>query len=110
MRSGSLARMRRDLLLVVGIFVAPFALSSVTACNLLDKKLGKDAGATASADDGGAPTTKAANGAPGAEGAHVVEGIGAIVPWAPDQRTGSAKCAPSAAATARFKAIEKGDD
>jgi hypothetical protein len=88
--------------------VAFVGLPGLTACNLLDKKLGKDGGA-AVADDGGLPSTKAASAAPGADGAHHVDGVGAIVAWAPDK--GSApKCTPSPAATARFKAIEKGDD
>jgi len=97
--------MRRDLLLALALS----AIAGLAGCNLLDKKLGNDAGAAA-ADDGGAPATKAAGApAPGADGALVVDGIGAIAAWAPD-KGGAAKCTPSAAASARFKAIEKGDD
>lgn len=95
--------MRRSLLLALGL------VTCLAGCNLLDKKLGKDSGA-ASADDGSAPSTKAASaGAPSGDGVHTVDGVGAIVAWAPDKGH-SAKCTPSAAATARFKAIEKGDD
>ena len=97
--------MRRDLLLALALS----AIAGLAGCNLLDKKLGNDAGAAAAAD-GGAPATKAAGApAPGADGALVVDGIGAIAAWAPD-KGGAAKCTPSAAASARFKAIEKGDD
>ena len=98
--------MRRDLLLALGLVSA---VAGLAGCNLLDKKLGSDAGA-ASTGDGAAPSAKAASaGTPGNDGAHTVDGVGAIVAWAPDKGN-SAKCTPSAAATARFKAIEKGDD
>ena len=100
--------MRRDSLLVLG-FLSASTITGLAGCKLLDKKLGKDAGA-ATADDGGSPSTKAAGAsAPSTSGAHDVDGVGAIVAWAPD-KGGSARCTPSAAATARFKAIEKGDD
>src|SRR5690242_10723976 len=73
------------------------SLASCTAgCSILEKKLGKDAGA-ASADDGGAPTTKAASAAGQSnDGAHVVEGVGAVVAWAPDKGS-AAKCTPTPA-------------
>jgi hypothetical protein len=85
------------------------AFLALAGCDLKKLKGGASGGGTAaSAADGGAPTTKAAGSKP-QDGVHAVDGVGDVPAWAPDQGK-SAKCAPSAAAQARFKAIEKGDD
>lgn len=82
----------------------------IAGCGLLDKKQGADGGAATSTADGGAPNAKAASaGAQGSAGVHTVEGVGDIVAWAPDKGNLS-RCRTTAEATARFKAIEKGDD
>ncbi len=78
---------------------------TLMGCNLLAKKE-QDAGAAASAE-GGAATTKSAAKPP--DGVHSIDGVGDVPAWAPDHGK-PAKCTPSSAAVARFKAVEKGDD
>ena len=82
-----------------------FTVLTLTGCNLLAKKE-QDAGAAAAAE-GGAATTKAA--AKPADGVHAIDGVGDVPAWTPDHGK-PAKCTPSPAAVARFKAVEKGDD
>ena len=82
------------------------ATLALTGCNLLDKKAHADAGA-ATTSDAGAPTTKAA--AKPQDGVHAIDGVGDVPAWSLDHGK-TARCTPSPAALARFKAIEKGDD
>ena len=82
------------------------SMFTLAGCDLLDKLKqggGGDAGATAVVADA-APSAPAA-----ADGARSIAGVGDVPAWAPD-KGGAAKCDPSPAAKARFKAIEKGDD
>lgn len=90
--------------LLVAVSVLPLILG---ACDLVKKKGGDDAGAVATVADAEAPNPKAAGGATVA-GAQI-NGVGEVPAWAPD-KGGAAKCDPSAAAKAKFKALEKGED
>ncbi len=88
------------------------SLLTLVGCDLLDKLKNKDgAGADAATTlvDAAAAAVPAAKAAGGADGTRSVDGIGPIPAWSTD-KGGAAKCVPSAAAKARFKAIEKGDD
>lgn len=87
------------------------ALSVLTAltlmgCDLLAKKEHADAGAAAGPDAGAASAKVAAK---PQDGVHTIDGVGDVPAWSLDHGK-PAKCTPSAAAVARFKAIEKGDD
>lgn len=90
--------------LVIAVFVL-----ALSGCGLL-KKTGDaaDGGATASSSDADIPTGKAATNASGSS-VTTIAGIGDVPAWAQDKGS-TAKCTPSAAAKAKFKAIEKGDD
>ena len=79
---------------------------SLTGCDLLAKKEHAEAGAAAGADAGGASAKVAAK---PQDGVHTIDGVGDVPAWSLDHGK-PAKCTPSAAAVARFKAIEKGDD
>jgi hypothetical protein len=93
--------MRIAVLAVLGVL-------GLTGCDVLKaKKAGADAGVAGAAADGGAASAKAA--ARPQDGVHTIDGIGDVPAWAPDHGK-TARCTPSAAAVARFKAIDKGDD
>ena len=79
---------------------------TLTGCDLLAKKEHADAGAAAGPDAGAASAKVAAK---PQDGVHTIEGVGDVPAWSLDHGK-PAKCTPSAAALARFKAIEKGDD
>ena len=105
---GSPERMRIHDVVALGV-LASFSLTGAVGCDVLSKlKGGADAGAsgaTGSVDAG--PSSKAA--AKPKDGVHTIDGIGDVPAWLPD-RGKAAKCSPTPAALARFKAIEKGDD
>ena len=107
---GFSSAMSRDssLALVLTLTAALSSIALGAGCGLLDKKSGADGGAATAAADAGAPNAKAA-GAQSVAGAHTVEGVGDIVAWAPDKGN-LGRCKTTAEATARFKAIEMGDD
>ena len=79
---------------------------TLTGCDLLAKKEHPEAGAAAGADAGTASAKVAAK---PQDGVHAIDGVGDVPAWSLDHGK-PAKCTPSAAAVARFKAIEKGDD
>ncbi|CAN5923988.1 hypothetical protein BH11MYX4_BH11MYX4_06360 [soil metagenome] len=87
-------------------FLLAASVLALVGCDLLKKNAKDDAGAAATAD-AAAPSVKAASA--GAIGGAQISGVGEVPAWAPD-KGGTAKCDPSAAAKARFKALEKGDD
>lgn len=109
---GFSSAMSRDssLALVLTLTAALSSIALGAGCGLLDKKSGADGGAATAAADAGAPNANAkAAGAQSVAGAHTVEGVGDIVAWTPDKGN-LGRCKTTAEATARFKAIEKGDD
>lgn len=83
-------------------------LLTLGGCDAVNKlKAGADSGGAAASGDAGAGGKLAI--AKTQDGVHAIEGIGDVPAWALDHAK-SAKCTPSPAALARFKAIEKGDD